>query len=385
MNCIKCKKELPEGAVYCPYCGKKQVAAPKKHRKRANGTGTVYKMAGKRAKPWAAQKNGVWIGAYPTREEAAKALERLADREITDEYNLTFCQIYERWRPEHSRKTGASGMAGYAAAYKHCSGLYDQPFRKLRAEDFQAVIAAQEAAGKSKSACEKLVQLFGQLSKWAIREGIATTNYAQFVTVLAQQKSHKAPFTDEQIRAMQASELPAAQIALILIGTGCRPNELFRVTVDNCAPGYFVSGSKTEAGRNRIIPVCPIGQAAYTQLFRRAKEQGGRLLIDAYEGNKAAANFARRDFKALMDEIGAPDMTPYNCRHTFSTLAVRAGVRPELLQKIMGHADYSTTVGVYTHLGKDDILAAVQDITVTSKLQAQQKASQKEVAKSSQE
>ena len=106
-------------------------------------------------------------------------------------------------------------------------------------------------------------------------------------------------------------------------------------------------------------------------------------MIDAYEGNKTAANFARRDFKALMDEIGAPDMTPYNCRHTFSTLAVRAGVRPELLQKIMGHADYSTTVGVYTHLDKDDILAAAQDITVTSKLQAQQKASQKRDMKSS--
>lgn len=161
------------------YCGKKQIAAPRKRRKRANGTGTVYKMGGKREKnPWAAQKSGVWIGSYPTREAATKALERLTDREITDEYNLTFSQIYERWQPEHSRKTGVSGMTGYAAAYRHCSSLYNQPFRKLRTEDFQAIITEQEAAGKSKSTCEKLVQLFGQLSKWAIREGIATTNYA---------------------------------------------------------------------------------------------------------------------------------------------------------------------------------------------------------------
>ena len=91
------------------YCGKKQIAAPRKRRKRANGTGTVYKMGGKREKnPWAAQKSGVWIGSYPTREAATKALERLTDREITDEYNLTFSQIYERWQPEHSRKTGVS-------------------------------------------------------------------------------------------------------------------------------------------------------------------------------------------------------------------------------------------------------------------------------------
>ena len=106
-TCIKCKKELPEGALYCPACGKKQERSPRKHKKRANGTGTVYKMAGKRAKPWAAQKSGVWVGAYPTREAATKALERLTDREITDEYNLTFRQIYERWQPEHSRKTGS--------------------------------------------------------------------------------------------------------------------------------------------------------------------------------------------------------------------------------------------------------------------------------------
>ncbi len=126
------------------------------------------------------------------------------------------------------------------------------------------------------------------------------------------------------------------------------------------APDYFISGSKTEAGRNRVIPVCPIGQTAYTQLLQRAKEQGAKRLIDAYTGNKTATNFAKRDFRDLMSEIGAVDMTPYNCRHTFSTLAVRAGVKPELLQKIMGHADYSTTVGVYTHLDKDDIVAAAK-------------------------
>ena len=383
-TCIKCKKDIPEESIYCMYCGKKQIAAPRKRRKRANGTGTVYKMGGKREKnPWAAQKSGEWIGSYPTREAATKALERLTDREITDEYNLTFSQIYERWQPEHSRKTGVSGMTGYAAAYRHCSSLYNQPFRKLRTEDFQAIITEQEAAGKSKSTCEKLVQLFGQLSKWAIREGIATTNYAQFVTVLAQQKSRKTPFTEEQIQAIQASELQAAQIVLILIGTGCRPNELFGVTVDNCAPDYFISGSKTEAGRNRVIPVCPIGQTAYTQLLQRAKEQGAKRLIDAYTGNKTATNFAKRDFRDLMSEIGAVDMTPYNCRHTFSTLAVRAGVKPELLQKIMGHADYSTTVGVYTHLDKDDIVAAAKGITVASKLQASQKSPKEKSQKSS--
>ena len=43
-NCIKCKAALPDGALFCPMCGKKQVPEKRKALKRANGTGTVYKI-----------------------------------------------------------------------------------------------------------------------------------------------------------------------------------------------------------------------------------------------------------------------------------------------------------------------------------------------------
>mgnify|MGYP000464618867 CR=1 FL=1 len=46
MDCIKCKSPLPEGALYCPMCGKKQVQERRKALKRANGTGTVYSSRG---------------------------------------------------------------------------------------------------------------------------------------------------------------------------------------------------------------------------------------------------------------------------------------------------------------------------------------------------
>lgn len=70
-TCVKCHADLPESAHFCPYCGKKQVTE-KKHRKRANGTGSIYKLPGNRAKPWQAKKNGISIGTYPTRADAQK-------------------------------------------------------------------------------------------------------------------------------------------------------------------------------------------------------------------------------------------------------------------------------------------------------------------------
>lgn len=375
MPCIKCKAELPDGAAFCPACGKKQAPAQRKHRKRANGSGSVYKMGGNRERPWAATRNGIFLGACKTYAEAQKILEQTTDVDVNDKYNLTFAEIYELWKPVHAREVTTSQMGNYAAAYKHCSELHGRKFRSLRKSDFQAVILKLEEAGKSKSSCEKVLQLFGQLSKWAMDECIINQNHSRNVTTTAKQKSTRQAFTDEDIAAMQSSTNHAAKIALILIATGARPNELFSVPLINCHENYFIGGSKTEAGRNRVIPISPVGLAAYTALREKAIAKKCQYLIDAYEGNHTVSNYTKREFKALMDEIGCKGMTTYNCRHTFVTLAVKAGIPQAQLMKIVGHVDKKTT-DLYTHMDANDLVSAVSGIgkglAVASKLLASQ-------------
>lgn len=369
MNCVKCKKPIPEDGIFCPYCGKKQQQEKKKKKKRANGSGTVIRKPGNRSKPWEAQKSGIYVGAYATKYEAEQALLRLADLPVSETLNLTFKQVYEKWLPVHSRTLTESGIAGYKFAFSKCEMLHGKVFRRLRTSDFQQVILEAESKGFSKSSCGKIMQLLGQLSKWAIQEEICHTNYAQFVVVTAQQKSTKQPFTPEQIEAILKSTEPAAQIAAILIATGCRPNELFAAATAEAQETYFVSGSKTEAGKNRIIPVAAFGLDAYQSLRAAAIESGCEKLINAYSGNKNYDGFYRRDWKRLMESLCIENMTPYNCRHTFVTMAVQSGVKPEILQKIIGHADYNTTIGVYTHLQKNEILQEALKLTVTDTLQ----------------
>lgn len=372
-NCIKCKADLRPGALFCDICGKKQGPQERKHRKRANGSGTIYKMPGNRAKPWAAARNGIFLGSSKTYAGAQKLLERTTDADINDKYNLTFSQIYELWKPVHAREVTVSQMGCYATAYRQCTELHSVKFRSLRKSDFQAVILKLEAANKSKSTCEKVLQLFGQLSKWAIDEEIIQTNHSKNVTTTAQQKSTRKPFLDDHIKAMQNSQNPAAKIALILIGTGARPNELFTVPLENCHEYYFIGGSKTAAGRNRVIPVGPVGLEAYQNLRRKAMADHCKYLIDAYEGNRVTSNYTKRDFKSLMVELELEDMTTYNCRHTFITMAVTAGISQAQLMQIVGHIDAKTT-DRYTHMDASALVGAVSSVgkslAVTSKLQA---------------
>jgi len=43
-------------------------------------------------------------------------------------------------------------------------------------------------------------------------------------------------------------------------------------------------------------------------------------------------------------------------RHTFATMLLETGVNPKIVQKLMGHKDIETTLGIYSH-----VLAEVYD------------------------
>ena len=364
MECVKCKETIEDDSVYCRFCGKKQITE-RKHKKRANNTGSIYKLSGNRKNPWQARKNGIHIGTFATRTEAQKALERITDQQINDRYNMTLAEVYERWEAVRSREVSDKMMANYKLAFKQCAQLHDRKIRTILRSDYQQAIIDLENQGKSKSTCDKLRVLLGQLGRWAMEEGITLTNPAQELTTVAKQKSTRNIFTDEEIRRIKASSHPAADIALIMISCGCRPGELFNVPLVNCREDHFIGGSKTEAGKNRVIPIGPDGIAAYKKIRDQAIADKAKKLIDGYSGrNKTADNFADREWKELMADVKIEGVTPYTCRHTFITRAIRSGVDLPTLEAIVGHVDRETT-RIYTHLNAQDLVKAVQNVKET--------------------
>lgn len=363
MICVKCKKEIPENSAFCNHCGKSQDKT-RKHRKRANGTGNISKLSGNRSKPWLARKNGVAIGTYATRTEAQKALERITDTSITDKYNMTLKQVYERWKAEHSREIAPKTLKDYEWAFGLCETLHERKIRNILRSDYQALIIAQELKGRSKGTCNKVRVVLGMLGRWAYEEGITLSNNADNLSTAAKQLSVRDTFLDADIKAIKESELNAADIALILIACGCRPGELFKVPLADCFDDYFVGGSKTEAGKDRIIPIGPDGLDAYRKIRSRAIENHADLLISGYSGSHVYSNYAKREWKTLMEEIGRTGLTPYSCRHTFITNAIRGGMDLPVLEAIVGHVDRETT-RIYTHLRADDLVGAVQNLENT--------------------
>lgn len=323
--------------------------------RRANGTGTVYKLAGRRRRPWVAAKQKIIIGYYPTKKDAIAALERLAGKDLTERYNMTFAQVFDAWKVEHYKKIGPIGIEGYDGAFKIFAPLHDRKFRELKTADFQGVLDAH--MHKSHSTVSKYKQLITQMSTWAMREEIITTNFAKFVQLPENTKKEKETFTDAEISKLEADGSDTAKIILMLIYTGMRIGELFSLPTKDYHKDYVIGGEKTEAGRNRIIPIRPEGLPYFAYFANKAT---GPLLISGYAGEKIPANFRRRDYYPLLEKLKIQRKTPHSTRHTYASWARKAGIAPETLQRILGHANYSTTANIYVHMSAEELVQAVK-------------------------
>lgn len=361
MNCMKCGEALPQGALFCPACGKRQTKIPRKSAKRPNGSGTVYRLQGRRSRPWVAAKNKVIVGYYPTKKDAVDALERLSGQSLTERYNMTFAEVFEAWSAEHYPEVGPKGVEAYNRAFDVFAPLHDKIFRSLRTADFQAVLDPH--MNKSHSTVNKYKQLITQMSSWAIREEMISTNFAKFVRLPENVKKEKEIFSDAEIQKLEADGSDAAKIVLMLLYTGMRIGELFSLPLSDYHESYVAGGEKTEAGRNRIIPIRPEGRPYFAYFAAHAT---GPLLLSGYAGNHVSSSFRRWDYYPLLERLGIRHLTPHSTRHTYASWARKNHMAPEILQKIIGHSNYSTTANIYVHTDASELIAAVEASSATS-------------------
>ena len=368
MFCKKCKREIPDDAVWCCYCGKKLVRAKPKRSKRPNGAGGVYKLTGNREKPWVAiiGKERKFGGTYATEAEASLAAARLSAELMPDRYNDTVEKIYEAWKKVHFEGLTEWGKQGYESAWTYFDGIKQIKMRDVKTDTLQSVVDKAVKKGKSRGTCEKIRNLSGQLCKYAMQQDIISKNYAQFLVLPKQEKKEKAIFTDDEISVLFAHGTDRdVKIILTLIYTGLRIDELFSLETGDVhiEEGYVTGGEKTEAGKNRTVPISGKIMPFIKEWYAEAKAKKQKYLLVNSEGNKInPSNFRNRGFYRALAELGFQPgidkdhpaskfarLTPHSTRHTFASLAVRAGVKPEVLQKLIGHAHYETTADVYIH------------------------------------
>lgn len=352
---IRCRTELPQDALYCPVCGWKQTIEHRRT-KRANGAGTVYKLSDKtRSKPWVAAKSGEVIGCYESKAAAFAALDRIADKKISDRFNYTFAEMFSSWYNGYQLSASKSNLSQIKSSYNMCSSLHDKRFRSIRTDDLQAVITKLSET-KKRGTLDHLVSLWTHLYKYAMREDIIDRNYAQFVVMPKPDAQHHQPFTPDEIERIKSDGSDASKIALMMIYTGMRVGEVLTLTASDYHGTYCVGGEKTKSGRNRYIPI-PAQAKPLFDYFVSEAQKNNRDLLTIWQ----TRSFLTYQFPKLMERCGIVGKSSHSCRATFATNAAKY-LDQDTLKRILGHSRFETTSDYYIHADLDTLIDAIKRI-----------------------
>lgn len=371
MTCARCKKEIPEESIYCLFCGKKLVSTPKpKTMKRPNGLGTITKLSGRRRKPYVVRKTinkkQEVLGCFETRTEAVAFLNSVNEKALSQIHNYSVQQMYEMLIDLNKDRLTKSGLTNYASGYKYLEPYKNMKMREMRTIHFQEAINQASASGVGHATWKKIQNVGSLMCQLAMANDLIDKNYAQFVTLpQAKKKDEKPSFSRRQLDIMweiwQADTAIASILALCYIGM--RINEFLALKKDRVdieRKIIYAEGSKTEAGKNRIIAIPDIA----VPLFEKLMQNNTEYVFPSPQGKRwEVKNYRERFFYPTLQKYNLHicehdptlTITPHSCRHTYAYLCVKYGVDEKATMDLMGHTKYSTSAEIYAEATKHDI------------------------------
>lgn len=234
---------------------------------------------------------------------------------------------------------------------------------EVQRADLQRLVGRMQASSKSPSTIRNTINAARALYRWAVRDDLVQhdpTDNLELPAVRGRRDRIASPLeADALLTALPETERPLWTTALY---SGLRRGELRALDwsdVDFDRGVIHVERSwdnkagevppKSEAGRRDV----PIAEALRVVLLRHKLAQGrgglglafGRSTTRPFNASTVQSR-AQRAWAAA----GLERLTPHECRHTYASLMIAAGVNAKTLSTYMGHANISITLDRYGHL-----------------------------------
>lgn len=374
-----------------------------------SGYGSIAKMSGKRRNPYRVQITTGWefvrdedgdpvldkngepkvkrirktMGYFPSRQAAMIALAEYNKSPYDlDIAMVTWLDVWNKWGNAAIENASSSLAPQLKRAHERCAPLYDMKMKDVRKGHMQDILDGISHMSSTSQA--RLKYVMQQNFKWALENDIITKDYSQFLTtdVKKPEEALHFPYTTEEIKKLwtyqnkpfpfaygktggiKETTVQAANAILVLLYTGMRVMELGELKAEDVHldERYIdLQGTKTKAAK-RIVPI----HKDIVPVIEALLADGGEYLVVSGHGLPVTyPQWQRRIIAPVNEAIGAKH-TLHDTRHTFISAAERSGLDANsiILKRIVGHSTSGNTTAIYTHKNIDDLLAAIDKISL---------------------
>lgn len=367
--CIKCARDIPEGAVFCPWCGARQDKPPQKRHRRGYGLGTAYK----RGSTWTAMVIMGYVpsddggrpravkrtkGGFKTKREALEYCVQL--RDVNRAAKREAPPLNDYWTAYEAREfqqLSKSKQVAYRGAWKKLEPLHWRRVDQIGVNDLRMLVGDVAPTYYTARDCKTVLS---RLFELAGADGWCPKDLPSYIVLPRLEEKERQVFSDVEQSALwklyESGDLRAA-IPLLMICTGMMPGEMQQLHVKHVdLENHKITGvgMKTKVRKespiylpNDVLPVVE-------DLVANAQPSGyiWPRNEDAWYAN----------YYAALEAAGCRRLEPYCCRHSTATrLAISEGIAPQTIKRMMR---WSTTkmLDRYAHPDEADVISAANTI-----------------------
>ncbi|MGN1181445.1 MAG: tyrosine-type recombinase/integrase [Faecalibacillus sp.] len=294
--------------------------------------------------------------------ELYEEIKKRRDRKIP-----TFYEIFEIIYKDELSKLSSSASKGYRSWINHFKQIHERTINTISLQDLQEIFDNDKSGHGTKMhmkvLCSKIFE-YSVMHRYINRDD----DYTEYIKLGKRNSSTKHyAFSNKEIRLLMNDNDDIAKILLIYIFSGLRANELLNIKREDvhidevCSDdgvervvSYFVTGSKTDAGKNRIVPIHHLIKPFIIELILKKEK---RIIDCDY-------NYFRIHIVNPFLEKKQLKHTLHDTRVTFTTLCQLNNVDLFSRKRILGHKMKDITFDTYTSTVINKLYEEIQKIKI---------------------
>lgn len=252
----------------------------------------------------------------------------------------------------------AATLKNYTYTLRKLEKFFNKPVSTISTGDIKMFMYS-EGETKSPAGLNTFMTPIRLFFKFLQNEEFIVKDPCASIKPVKEPRREKMPLNEEQVEMLRDCVLSKRDRAILefFLSTGCRVAEVGNVKISDIDFSNKTLMVIVKGNKERRVYFTERCKRALINYLNGRKDNEPYLFVSERAPHKKLNNRGYQVIVDKMQRMANIDMnvTPHTFRHTFATNALKSGMKPEVIQQILGHNDVGLTLRVYAKLAQTEV------------------------------